>query len=222
MKAHSVIGAGGVKLHVREWGKPDAPPILFIHGWSQNHLCWAKQYESALAEAQVQHARHAVRGGERRVRGDDGGELLERLPVLPLLGVDPREEHLRGRIVGVRLDALLADDHRLHEAAGREVRLGERGLPSQLPLRYEEVGVAVAKGSRLNLEFVSGKCNLKCRMCLGSNSESHTNRLSYLTAADFPTHKLVDSNFAGDPACQSIARGRLTSCSVNSSGVCVS
>jgi pimeloyl-ACP methyl ester carboxylesterase len=28
----------------------DGPPILFIHGWSQNHLCWAKQYESALAD----------------------------------------------------------------------------------------------------------------------------------------------------------------------------
>jgi pimeloyl-ACP methyl ester carboxylesterase len=25
------------------------PPILFTHGWSQNHLCWARQYESALA-----------------------------------------------------------------------------------------------------------------------------------------------------------------------------
>ena len=24
--------------------------ILFIHGWSQNHLCWAKQYESSLAD----------------------------------------------------------------------------------------------------------------------------------------------------------------------------
>lgn len=51
MKAHSVIGGGGVKLHVREWGKADAPAILFIHGWSQNHLCWHKQYESQLADA---------------------------------------------------------------------------------------------------------------------------------------------------------------------------
>ncbi len=25
------------------------PSILFIHGWSQNHLCWSKQYESELA-----------------------------------------------------------------------------------------------------------------------------------------------------------------------------
>jgi len=50
MKVHTVEGGGGLRLHVREWGKPDGPPILFIHGWSQNHLCWAKQYDSALAD----------------------------------------------------------------------------------------------------------------------------------------------------------------------------
>ncbi|HEY7324019.1 MAG TPA: alpha/beta hydrolase [Streptosporangiaceae bacterium] len=49
MKAHTVRGGGGLRLHVREWGKPDGPPILFIHGWSQNHLCWARQYDSELA-----------------------------------------------------------------------------------------------------------------------------------------------------------------------------
>jgi pimeloyl-ACP methyl ester carboxylesterase len=49
MKTHAVRGGGGLRLHVREWGKADGPPILLIHGWSQNHLCWAKQYESALA-----------------------------------------------------------------------------------------------------------------------------------------------------------------------------
>ncbi len=50
MKVHAVRGGGDLRLHVREWGKADGPPILFIHGWSQNHLCWAKQYESALAD----------------------------------------------------------------------------------------------------------------------------------------------------------------------------
>jgi pimeloyl-ACP methyl ester carboxylesterase len=50
MNIHSVSGGGGVKLHVREWGKPDAPAILFIHGWSQSHLCWQKQFESELAD----------------------------------------------------------------------------------------------------------------------------------------------------------------------------
>ena len=47
---HTVRGGGGLGLHVREWGRSDGPPILFIHGLSQNHLCWARQYESSLAE----------------------------------------------------------------------------------------------------------------------------------------------------------------------------
>jgi non-heme chloroperoxidase len=49
-KIHTVTGGGGVRLHVREWGRASGPPIVFIHGWSQNHLAWAKQYESALAD----------------------------------------------------------------------------------------------------------------------------------------------------------------------------
>jgi non-heme chloroperoxidase len=49
MRTHTVRGGGGLPLHVREWGPPDGPPILFLHGWSQNHLCWARQYDSALA-----------------------------------------------------------------------------------------------------------------------------------------------------------------------------
>jgi non-heme chloroperoxidase len=49
-KTYTVTGGGGLRLHVREWGDPDGPPILFIHGWSQNHLCWARQYESALGD----------------------------------------------------------------------------------------------------------------------------------------------------------------------------
>jgi len=49
-KIYEVRGGGGLRLHVREWGNADGPPILFIHGWSQSHLCWASQYHSALAE----------------------------------------------------------------------------------------------------------------------------------------------------------------------------
>ena len=46
---HTVRGGRGLRLHVREWGRADGPPILFIHGLSQNHLCWARQYQSSLA-----------------------------------------------------------------------------------------------------------------------------------------------------------------------------
>ena len=50
MQTHTITGGGGLRLHVREWGDPAGPPILFIHGWSQNHLCWARQYDSPLAD----------------------------------------------------------------------------------------------------------------------------------------------------------------------------
>jgi len=48
MKIHSVKGGAGINLHVREYGNPSGIPILFIHGWSQSHLCWSKQFESSL------------------------------------------------------------------------------------------------------------------------------------------------------------------------------
>jgi pimeloyl-ACP methyl ester carboxylesterase len=50
MQTHTVTGGGGLQLHVREWGRADGPPILLVHAWSQNHLCWEKQYESELAD----------------------------------------------------------------------------------------------------------------------------------------------------------------------------
>lgn len=50
MQIHTIEGGGGLKLHVREWGPPGAPAILFLHGWSQHHLCWMRQIESPLAD----------------------------------------------------------------------------------------------------------------------------------------------------------------------------
>lgn len=45
-----VIGGAGRALHVREWGRPDAPPVLLIHGWSGNHMCWRHQTQSELTK----------------------------------------------------------------------------------------------------------------------------------------------------------------------------
>ena len=49
MRTHTIDGGGGLKVHVRDFGPIDAPAILLIHGWSQHHLCWSKQFESPLA-----------------------------------------------------------------------------------------------------------------------------------------------------------------------------
>jgi non-heme chloroperoxidase len=49
-RIHTVVGGGGLRLHVRDTGRLEAQPILFIHGWSQNHLCWGAQLDSELAD----------------------------------------------------------------------------------------------------------------------------------------------------------------------------
>jgi non-heme chloroperoxidase len=46
---HEILGGGGLKLHAREWGNPNGPALLFIHGWSQSDLCWLKQVRGDLA-----------------------------------------------------------------------------------------------------------------------------------------------------------------------------
>ena len=46
---HTVLGGGGIRLHVEEVGPRDAPPILFLHGFSSSGQVWCKQTESGLA-----------------------------------------------------------------------------------------------------------------------------------------------------------------------------
>ena len=47
---HEVRGGGGLRLHVREWGDPQGPPIVLVHGWSQCQLCWSRQVAGPLAQ----------------------------------------------------------------------------------------------------------------------------------------------------------------------------
>jgi len=58
----------------------------------------------------------------------------------------------------------------------------------------------------LNLEFVKGKCNLKCRMCVGVNAETHPDKLAWLDPEAFrdairsaPIHNVTLSSGDSDP-----------------------
>ena len=37
---HAQVGVGASSLHVVEVGDPDAPAVLFLHGWPQSHRAW--------------------------------------------------------------------------------------------------------------------------------------------------------------------------------------
>ena len=41
---HRIAGHGGVPLAVAEYGDPAGRPILFVHGWSQSHLSFTRQF----------------------------------------------------------------------------------------------------------------------------------------------------------------------------------
>jgi non-heme chloroperoxidase len=123
MRIHEVKGGGGLRLHVREWGNADGPPILLIHGWSQNHLCWVKQYESALAD-EFRLVAYDLRGHgmseapleaehytEGRLWADDVAAIIDRLrldqPVLvgwsygPFVICDYIRAHGQDRIAAI-------------------------------------------------------------------------------------------------------------------------
>jgi non-heme chloroperoxidase len=45
-----IEGGGGTKLRVGRYGVAGAAPILFLHGWSQHHQAFRRQFEGPLAE----------------------------------------------------------------------------------------------------------------------------------------------------------------------------
>jgi hypothetical protein len=49
-KAHTVKTPDGLTIAVQDWGQPDGPEMLFIHGFSQSHLSWIKQVDSGLGQ----------------------------------------------------------------------------------------------------------------------------------------------------------------------------
>jgi len=75
---HEVRGGGGVRLHVREWGRSDRPALLLIHGWSQSDLCWTRQLGGELTR------------DFRIVSFDLRGHGLSERPAAPDAYTDPR------------------------------------------------------------------------------------------------------------------------------------
>lgn len=47
---HTVEGWNGVSLYVPEYGKANGIPVILVHGWSQAHQSWARQFSGPLAD----------------------------------------------------------------------------------------------------------------------------------------------------------------------------
>src|SRR5437588_7539739 len=49
-KSISVKTPDGLTISAQEWGNPQGPEILLIHGFAQSHLSWMRQVDSDLAK----------------------------------------------------------------------------------------------------------------------------------------------------------------------------
>ena len=49
-KPISVKTPDGLTISAQQWGNPNGPEILFIHGFAQSHLSWMRQTDSELAK----------------------------------------------------------------------------------------------------------------------------------------------------------------------------
>ncbi len=49
-KPFNVTTPDGLTISAQEWGNPNGPGIVFIHGFSQSHLSWMRQTDSDLAK----------------------------------------------------------------------------------------------------------------------------------------------------------------------------
>ncbi|MGL4322700.1 MAG: alpha/beta fold hydrolase [Beijerinckiaceae bacterium] len=70
-RQHIIRGGNNCALNVMDFGDETAPPLLFIHGWSQSWLCWMKQVEGLAKKFRVVCMDNRGQGDSDKPRGDE-------------------------------------------------------------------------------------------------------------------------------------------------------
>src|SRR5438067_9156201 len=78
MKEHRISGSGGLTLYAREWGEPDAPTVVLVHGYPDTCEVWNPLLPYLTDRYHV--VAYDVRGAGRSGPGwSYGGYELDRL-----------------------------------------------------------------------------------------------------------------------------------------------
>ena len=136
MTTKNVTTPDDIVIAAQEWGNPQGPEILFLHGFNQCHLSWQRQYADPALAAKFH-------GEQERSHIQ---LLLE--DIIPGLDdVDPRlpSEQMLERAVEQRRRMPRPHDHRLDRGRGDRLR---QPLPQPLQRRFPASGERLAKRAR--------------------------------------------------------------------------
>lgn len=61
-RPHTIRTADGLTIAVQEWGNPAGPELLFLHGYSQCHMSWARQTADPALLAAYRLVTYDLRG----------------------------------------------------------------------------------------------------------------------------------------------------------------
>ena len=156
-------GGGGPRLQAQEWGNPDEPEMLFIHGWSQCDLCWSSQVARRW-RGDIRMVTFDLRGHGRSEK-PSGGEALHTTTAVGgrCRGRDPADRARatgRGRLVirGVHRRGLLPGLWRRRQWPGstwwRAVILQSAGLRPHRAANTRECGGASAPDLATNIAAI--------------------------------------------------------------------
>jgi non-heme chloroperoxidase len=139
---HTVPGGDGDALHVREWGPADGPPVLLIHGWSGNHMCWRHQVESPLVE-ELRIVALDLRGHGMSDRPLDAGRYQDgRLWAADIAAVIGQLDLDRPTLVGWSYGGFVICDYLRAYGEGAVSAINFVGAAVNLNERFDDIGPA--------------------------------------------------------------------------------
>ena len=127
---------------MREWGPPDGPPVLLIHGWSGNHMCWRRQVDSALVE-EFRLVALDLRGHGMSDRPLDAGRYQDaRLWAADIAAVIGQLDLDRPTLVGWSYGGFIICDYLRAYGEGDVSAINFVGAAVNLNERFDDIGPA--------------------------------------------------------------------------------
>lgn len=160
-RQHIIKGGNDCALNVMDYGDENAPPLLFIHGWSQSWLCWMKQVEGLSKKFRLVCMDSRGQGDSDKPRGDEhyndgalwAADVKAVIDTLGLKNVVLNGWSYGGNVICDYLSRHGTDNIAGLHFVGASVISGSK-LPQFGPVLARRVGKLISPNSAISIEHV--------------------------------------------------------------------